>query len=232
MFESLLRQRGRNASTLAQRLRSYPPYQAPHLGYGSQLSLAQAEANLAYFNEVMPRRLAALGTLLKDTANIDIAPALDAPATKATEITEALDGWARTEWPALRTPALAQYARQHTTTRTGDDIVYSLLMDVAILFGEVIRRANRAWRWALDLDEENLSDDMASARRVVLLADPVGTAPCPFLEDVEGVVISRFQQPDSSIWGVGPDGAILRQVNPWHRMVVEGIRGDVMAWWR
>ena len=220
------------SSDLAQRLRTYPPYQAPYSGFGGQLTLQQAEANLAYFKEVLPTRLKLLGTLLMETADIDTATALEAPATHAATLTEALDGWARREWPALRTPQLAEYRRRHTTTRAGDDIVYSLLMDVAILFGEVICRANPQWRWDLDLDRDNLRDGMASARRVVLVADPVGAAEHPFLVDVEGIVVGRFQQPTDVSWGVGADGASLRALNPWHRMVAEAIRGDAMAAWR
>jgi hypothetical protein len=217
---------------LGQRLRSYPPYQTPHSGFGSQLTLQQAEQNLAYFKDVLATRLSLLGTLLIETADIDTTTALDAPAAHAATLTEALDGWARREWPALRTPQLAEYRRWHTTTRAGDDIVYSLLMDVAMLFGEVICRANPKWRWDLDLDQANLRDRMASARRVVLLADPVGAAAHPFIVDVEGIVVGRFQQPTNVDWGVGADGASLRALNPWHRMVAETIRGDAMAAWR
>jgi hypothetical protein len=220
------------SSDLAQRLRSYPPYQAPHSGFGRQITLQQAEANLAYFKDVLPTRLKLLGTLLIETADINTATALDAPAAHAAPLTEALDGWARREWPALRTPQLAEYRRWHTTTRAGDDIVYSLLLDVAILFGEVICRANPQWRWDLDLDQDNLRDDMTSARRVVLLADPVGAAPHPFIVDVEGIVVGRLQQPTDVVWGVGGAGASLRAINPWHCMVAEAIRGDAMAAWR
>jgi hypothetical protein len=220
------------SSDLVQRLRAYPPYRAPHSGFGSQLTVQQAEANLAYFKAVLPTRLELLGTLLIETADIDTAKGLDAPAAHATTLTEALDRWARREWPALRTPQLAEYQRWHTTMRAGDDIVYSLLMDVAMLFGEVICRANPQWRWDLDLDRDNLRDGMASARRVVLLADPVGAAAHAFIVDVEGIVVGRFQQPTNVNWGVGADGASLRALNPWHRMVAEAIRGDAMAAWR
>jgi hypothetical protein len=227
-----LRKPSAGSSKLVQRLRIYPPYQAPRSGFGSQLTLQQAEANLVYFKEVLPTRVRLLSTLLIETADIDTAAALDAPLAHAATLTEALDGWARREWPALRTPQLADYPRWHTTTRAGDDIVYSLFMDVAMLFGEVICRANPRWRWDLDLDQDNLRDDMTSARRVVLLADPVGAAPHPFTVDVEGIVVGRFQQPADVTWGVGADGASLHSLNPWHRMVAEAIRGDAMAAWR
>jgi hypothetical protein len=234
MFERLmhwLEKPNAASSDLAQRLRTYPPYQAPRPGFGSQLTLQQAEANLAYFRQVLPTRLKLLGTLLMETAHIDTATALGAPAAHAATLTEALDAWARREWPALRTPQLAEYQRWHTTTRAGDDIVYSLLMDVAVLFGEVICRANPHWRWDLDLDRDNLRDGMSSARRVVLLADPVGEALHPFIVDVEGIVVGRFQEPTDVTWGVGADGASLHALNPWHCMVAEAIRGDAMAAW-
>jgi hypothetical protein len=67
---------------------------------------------------------------------------------------------------------------------------------------------------------------------VVLLADPVGAAPHPFIVDVEGIVVGRLQQPTDVVWGVGGAGASLRAINPWHCMVAEAIRGDAMAAWR
>lgn len=89
--------------------------------------------------------------------------------------------------------------------------------------GEVVRRGNADWRWGMDLDPQDIADDMASARRVVLLADPVGIAPQPFVLDVEHVVVRRF---------LHPGDAGQRLLNPLRCMVEEGLCGGAMAHWR
>jgi hypothetical protein len=213
----------RPASELARRLDGYPPYAAPHTGHGRRLGEAQARANLAYFEQVLPHRLHTLAGLLREQAGIEVDAALAAPGSLAPALTDALHRWAREHWPALlagRPPALDRWL---LSPRSGDDIVFSMLMDVAILLGELVRRGNPDWHWGLDLDPANLADDMASARRVVQLADPVGEMPRPFVLDVEDAVVHRFLHPDD------PGQRLL---NPFRRLVEEGLRGDAMAFWK
>ena len=59
-----------------------------------------------------------------------------------------------------------------------------------------IRRAKPDWRCALNLSASNLKDKMLSARRIVVLAYPVGEMLCPFVEDVEDEVASRYRTID------------------------------------
>ena len=211
-------------SPLALRLRDYSPYDAPFVGYGAQITIEQAQANLAHFERVLPQRLECVAGLLRELAGIDTAPALAAPREQGAPLTEALHRWAIEQWPALRAaPPAAGLQAWLTSPRRGDDIVYSLLLDIAMLLGELIHRGNPDWRWALDLDPTNLRDDMVSARRVVLLADPVGEMRVPFLIDVEDVVVHGF---------LHASDPAQQWLNPWRRLVDEGIRGDAMAYWR
>ena len=90
---------------------------------------------------------------------------------------------------------------------------------------ETAAKANTDWRWDLDLSAENLKDKMASARRVVLLADAVGTMPWPFVDDVEGAVARRLIQIDRA-------NDRVTHMDPWRRLVDEGQRGVAMEAWR
>jgi hypothetical protein len=214
----------RAESPFASRLRGYPPYDAPFVGYGLELSEAEAQVNLAYFERVLAQRLECLAELLRELAGLDIAAALAAPQEHAAPLTEALHLWAAAQWPPLQAEHPSLNLRAWLASRrSGDDIVFSMLLDVAILLGELVRRANPDWRWGLDLDTANLRDDMVSARRVVLLAEPVGTLKAPLLIDVEDVVVHRF---------LHPTDLAQQRLNPWRRLVDEGIRGDAMAYWR
>lgn len=211
------------ASSLADRLSGYPAFVAPHPGPGRALSDAQAQANLAHFQAALPQRLQGIQALLQTEAQIDTTPALDDPTRHATALTDALQRWATARWPALPPHPRPPESHWLHSRRDGDDIVFSLLLDLAILLGEVIRRGNPAWHWGLDLDPQNIADDMASARRVVLLADPVSTLTQPFVLDVEHVLVHRF---------LHADDAGQRLLNPLRRLVEDGLRGEAMAHWR
>lgn len=222
MFDWLTRRReARPGDRLAARLRAYPPYSAPHAGHGMALSPDQAAENLAYFEQVLPQRLQQVSALLLEVAGIDTRPALADPSAHAAALADELQRWALAQWPAL--PAEGGLARWLDSRRSGEHIVFSMLLDLAILLGESVRRGNPDWHWGLDLDAKNLADDMPSARRIVLLADPVGTHTTPFVLDVEDIVVHRF---------LHADDPAQRLLNPLRRLVEEGLRGDAMAHWR
>jgi hypothetical protein len=210
---------------LALRLRRYPPFDRPHPGYGQGLSEAQALANLAHVHAVCAQRLALVGPLLQEEAGVDLPTALAAPAAQAATVATALQRWAGAAWPALQPPHAPARPLQHWlhSTGRGDDIVYSLLADIALALGELIRRGNPTWRWGVDLDPRNLADDMPSARRVVLLADAAPALPHPVVLDVEDVVVARFQRPQD------PGQRLL---NPFVQLLEQGLRGDALRHWR
>jgi hypothetical protein len=213
----------RPASPLARRLATYASYDAPHVGQGRQLSEAQARANLAYFEQALPHRLHGVALLLREQAGIEVDAALAAPAAQGPALADALHHWAAEHWPALHGSSTFSAPAWRHSRREGEGIVFAMLLDVAILLGELVRRGNPQWRWALDLDPDNLADGMPSARRVVLLAEPLGRMPCPFVLDVEDIVVQRFLH-------VGKPGH--GWINPFRRLVEEGLRGDAMAFWK
>lgn len=147
-------------------LQDYPPFPRPFPGCGSALSLAQAEANLAAFTTSLSARQQALSEWLIQHAGPD------ASRLAPTDYAAALQHWARRHWDDL--PAFAHlpaHAPWPDAPVTGRFIVNSLLADLGASLGEAIRRGQPAWRWGLNLDATDLADGMATARRVVLLAD-------------------------------------------------------------
>jgi hypothetical protein len=182
----------RQPSTLKAALDRYPPYRAPHVGYGAGLSESAAAENFAFFQAVREERLRVVSDLLREVAGIDARPALETPQDSGLALTVALHEWAKTAWPPLLDDRPRTMERWLHSSRDGDEIAFSMVLDLAILLGEVIRKANPDWRWSLDMSIENLGDGMASARRIVLLADPVGDHVEPFVLDIEAIVMDRF----------------------------------------
>jgi hypothetical protein len=209
-FARLTRRARPAPGALARALAHYPPYVAPHVGPPARWSRAQAEDNLAHLVAHVDERLQVLGALLRETADIDIAPAL--AGADAGPLLERLHAWANAEWRATHDPALAQFGRWRSSTRAGPEIVFSLLLDVALLLGELVRRRDPRWQWALDLDPANLRDGMDSAMRPVLLRHD---ADYDKLLDLEAMVIHRWRHPDD----------VANQLNAWRRIVRESTAG-------
>lgn len=197
------------ASALPQALAHYPPYVAPHAGPPGRLARAQADENLAHLLAHLDQRLAALSTLLHDFG-IDPAPAL--AGADPGPLLDALHGWAQAEWRATHDAELAVLGRWLGSPRSGREIVFSLLLDVALLLGELVRRRDPRWEWALDLDPANRRDGMPSAMRPVLLRrDPDHVK----LMDLEATVIERWRHPDD----------VGNALNEWRRIVRDATAG-------
>jgi hypothetical protein len=190
-LDSVLGKR-RAESRLARRLRSYPAYTAPHAGPPSGWTREQAQDNLQYLLDHRDQRLATLSALLQHEG-IQVQPAL--AGGDAAALLAALQRWALEQWPLIRKPHLTHRDAWLRSTRAGDDIAYSMLMDLAILLGELIVRRRPSIHWGLDLDEINGRDGMVSFMRPVLLAPRPGLAPEPL--DVEAIVVGRLRNIDS-----------------------------------
>jgi hypothetical protein len=203
---------GAGPASLAQRLKAYPAFNAPHAGPATEWTQAQAEANLAYLVAHRDERLQALGGLLA-VYGIDPAPALE--GRDPGPLLDALHAWAKENWPALHDPKLATRERWQRTSRRGDEIVYALLMDVAILLGELIVRQRPDFRWALDVDDENARDGMTSYHRPVLIAHRQGDGGQVEL-DIEEIVVSRYLQPRNPA---------LVLLNGWKQVVTDAVTG-------
>lgn len=175
-------------------LSGYPPFELPHPGSGAALSESQAQQNWAYFQATRVERQ----RLLRDWLIAHDGP--DTQALPGADYGKALKAWARSNWARL--PAFArlpEHAPWPDCPRSGPFIVYSLLGDLATSLGDAIIRANDHWHWGLNLDATDLADDMATARRVVLLADlkhPTSEAREAVL-DLEPLLFSPYRFPEA-----------------------------------
>jgi hypothetical protein len=194
-------------------LSHYPAYELPHPGSGRALSESQAQANWAYFQATLAERQTLLRTWLLDHGGPD------PQALQGAAYAQALNTWARAHWAQLPVfGRLPQHQPWPDCRRSGALIVYSLLGDLGASLGEAIRHANPDWHWGLNLDAADLADDMATARRVVLLADlkhPTPEAREAVL-DPEALLFAAYRFPDS------PDFVYL---NSWSRTVADAIAG-------
>jgi len=233
MWSWLTQKTDGEGEALLQRLRdSYPVYAAPHpyRDGGQLLSLDQATANLEYLRTQRALRLRIVGDFLHVEAGVDVAAALAGGEPAA--LLDGLQRWSLHAFPALKkaAPQLARDEVWLASDRRGPEIVYSLLMDLALLLAELILVQRPAFRWALDLDEESLREGMDSARRPVLQYLPALTAPVPAPTlaiggdaamppvqlDVEAIVVHRYREPESPS---------LQWMNGWALLVNDACRG-------
>ena len=174
-------------------LSGYPAYQLPYIGVGRSLTEDQANENLAYLLANQSARLDALSTVL-EKFNIDLAEGL-ASDTPETLINDLYD-WAGEHWQTY-------HSKNHTrqqwleSNRTGEDIIYSVAMDTAIVFGELLIQHRPNYSWRVDLDSDNI--EMASWRRCVLIA-PMLTHEHMAIVDLEHTVAERVFNPDKPHW--------------------------------
>ncbi len=194
-------------------LSDYPAYELPHPGSGRALNESQAQANWAYFQATLNERQ----RLLRDWLLAHEGP--DPQALQGVVYAKALNAWAKAHWPQL--PAFAslpQHKPWPDCQRSGPFIVNSLLGDLGVSLGEAIRHANGDWHWGLNMDAIDLADNMATARRIVLLADlkhPTPQAREAVL-DLEALLFAAHRFPDS------PDFVYL---DSWTRTVADAIAG-------
>jgi hypothetical protein len=160
-------------------LRAYPPYDAPFRGPPSALTVEQAEANLQYLlthNEQrlrdFSRFLGGVGVDVTDALNGgDVGPPLDT-----------LHGWTKREFPKIHNPRIAKRSVWLASARTGPEIVYSLLMDIALLLGALVIARRPDFRWALDLDPDNVADGMDTVKRPVVQVPKAEPFPAPIID--------------------------------------------------
>jgi len=178
------------SSRLSALLAGYPPYAVPHAGPARELTLAQCRANLAYLLDQREQRLTALAALL-GAFGVDLGAGLGAADPAA--LLDALEQWARAEWPSIRIAGIGDPERWQRSDKAGADIALSMLMDVAIVLGEIVVRRRADFAWQLDLDPANKR--MQSYRRVVVMkpADPAASWAATVL-DFERECIDSFDQ--------------------------------------
>jgi hypothetical protein len=214
-------------SKLERRLSSYAPYQAPFPGDPLKLSVDQVQANLDYLLDHRAERLARLGELLADD-DIDVRAGLAADDCKPLLV--AVHGWAKTEWPGIHDRRIASIRGWRASTRTGAEIVYSLLMDVAILLGELIVTRRPQFVWSLDLDPENgpgsdpasPDDAMETYKRPVVQIPKGGPFPAPITLDVEAIVVYKYLKAREPVTWL---------LNDFHRVVDDAVSGAYERFW-
>ena len=201
---------GASPHGLARRLADYPPYRAPHAGPPRRWSPAQARENLADLLAHRDERLALLAGLLRE-CGIDPAPAL--AGGDPLPLVDKIHAWAESAWRTLRPADKQSRERWVTLSRDGADIAFSLSLDVALLFGELIQLHDPRWTWALDEDPSSRRDGMFTAMRPVLLLPSTVAGMPDFPLDLEDIVVDRYLHPDDS-------GIVL---NPWRRVVADAL---------
>lgn len=159
------------AAALRRLFADYPPHPPAHPGAPETLSAAQQDANLAAFLASRPARLAIVGDFLR-ARGVDPAPMLD-PAADGTAAAASVDGWLDRTLPKRPFSPVSgddspnpPQAALRASDRTGADIYYSFLADLALLEGESIRLRDPRFDWAIN----RLPDfaDMASFGRICL----------------------------------------------------------------
>lgn len=190
---------GRKSKEHAGWLQSYPPYEAPYRGPPSALTIMQAEANLQYLLTHKEQRLRDLSRFLGGMG-VDITTALNGgdvgPAL------DALHVWAKREFPKIHDPEIAKRSVWLASTRTGREIVYSFLMDIALLLGELVITRRPDFRWGLDLDPDNVLDEMYSVKRCVVQIPKAEPFPAPIILDFEEIVVGQYWNARSPVFGL------------------------------
>ena len=174
-------------SELARLLEGYEPYRRPFPGSSNQITLEQAQANLAYLLSNSTHRVTVLGQLMRywkiDVHNTaEIEPLLDS-----------MDLWAEREWPSIFERRLSDRATWHRSSRDGRDIVFSLLMDVSIFLGGLIIERAPSCSWALDLSRDSEESSMESFKRPIVLIENASFEDPLVILDFEAIVFGRYQ---------------------------------------
>lgn len=182
----------RKRSRLARLLDTYAPYRAPFPGPARALTLKQAKDNHAYLLATKPHRLELLAPVLAHSGiSLD-----DYKTESFVEFLEALDKWALTEFPGVFRKKLAERKAWENSNRAGDEIVYSLLMDVALLLGETMVAQSSNCSWTLDLSDDSRLDGMTTYQRSVICVDNGHREDSPVYVDIEQIVVGRYRDCD------------------------------------
>jgi hypothetical protein len=194
--------------SLAERLRDYPADELPYPGASGTLSAAQAQANFDHVMRVKDARLDALDALLQLETGVAVRPLVDAQPPR---------------WGSLATADRKRRSVDAGGPRSGPDIVYTLVQDLALALGECVVRSNPDWRWAVDLEPLSRERELDTQGRAILRAEAVGSATEPFLLDPEAEVLAQILEYDhASRWAL----------NEWQLLVREAVEGEHQAWFR
>lgn len=210
---------------LVRRMESYPVYRAPYPGVPWSLSILEAEANLSYLLENRQERLRILSNVLSE-GGVNLAS--DLSTADSSDLLAQLHTWTKRHWPGIFDRRLGSTDRWLASSREGREIVYSLLMDVAILLGDLVVTRKPQYMWSLDLDPENENDPlkgkdgMLSYKRPVVQIPKGGPFPAPIILDFEDIVVGLYRRVESPVFGL---------VNEIGRAASYAIDGAYEAFW-
>ena len=182
-----------------QALAHYPAHVPPHRGWGKQLTPEQAQQNLDWFRQTLPERLATLRALTAETG-LTLSQAPVQSLDEAKDLVARLIDWTRICWPdePYRPEHLHDDDYWARSDRTGDDAIFSVVLDMATLMGQWVMAGRPEWRWGLDMSRASLGHQpMLTARRVVLTTPLLGTQRVPCMMDMEMLVLGRYREPAS-----------------------------------
>lgn len=189
---------GRALRDSSKLLEGYPPYAIPFSGRPRDLTLDQAQANLNYLVANKSKRFIVLGELLS-RFNIDVEEGLK--ASDSVPVLDSLHEWTRLEFPKLYRPELAIRDVWLVSSREGREIVFSLLMDLALFLAEIVILRRKAYTWSLDLDPANDADGMITFKRPVVQIPKGGPFPAPIMFDFESIVFGHYHDVPSPMFG-------------------------------
>lgn len=167
-------------SRLAGLLADYPAHSSPHRGTNGNLpsskwpvlSPDQALENLHAQLAATPERLQSLTQLL---AAFGLATGDAHDAARRETFVRGLDAMLMAELPALWTRELGDRGDWEASDRAGPRIIHSMMLDLALLTGDVLIRAKPGCFWGLDLDPHDRR--MVRFRRPCLLGLSDGLFP-------------------------------------------------------
>lgn len=196
-MEKLLSKLFRRGASGTKLLRGYVPYRAPFSGrLPTYLSDYEALANLDYLLQSREQRIAELQRLLR-AGGADLAPALC--ENNLRDALTHLHRWITVTFPQIYDPRLANWEIWLKSSREGDEIVFSLLMDIGIVLGEFIVKNNPTFQWGVDLELENA--EMMSYKRPTVLIRKGRGIPAPIIVDVEALVVEQYRKVPQRVFG-------------------------------
>lgn len=168
---------------------TYPPYEIPYPGGGCEIdpmeraflpsthldykhiTPEQAQANLDYLLTHKQVRIDIFACLLKHF-DVDVHTGLEANNPKP--FLDQLHLWVYTQWPSVYSKKLADPQRWWDSPKHGEDIVYSMITDMAIVLGELVIRHHPDFYW--DLNRNPKDKAMANYLRPVIMRKPPGAS--------------------------------------------------------
>jgi hypothetical protein len=214
MFRRIFRQ-----SALKKALASYPVYAAPFIGRPKTFTREMAEANLKYLLDHREQRISHITGLLA-TFGVDVSGA--AKGGDHRMFLDQLYEWIKKEWPGIYNRRLDDAEVWHASSKAGTEIVFSMLMDLGILLGQIILDRRPEYAWQLDLDQRSRRDDMGSFNSPVIQHQHWPELPQPLLLEPEQMMVNEYFRVDSPLFGT---------INDLSRYVLQYIDGAHEKYW-